>query len=94
MVTDLLLCRWIAAGFDEGFEKIKDFPLSLGELFQVSLPFRVVNWAWGECRNRQRGYPPSSSFFPSNFYIESASARNKYSLSQRKIPREVFVKYS
>ena len=41
MVTDLLLCRWIAAGFDEGFEKIKDFPLSLGEFFQ-KVHFRFV----------------------------------------------------
>ena len=38
MVTDFLVCRRIAAGFDEGFEKIKDFLLSLRESFQSS-PF-------------------------------------------------------
>ena len=35
MVTDFLVCWRIAAGFDEGFEKIKDFLLSLREFFQM-----------------------------------------------------------
>ena len=77
MVTDFPECRRIAAGFDEVFDKIKDFPLSLGELFQVSLPFGVVNWAWGECRNRQRGIPLLSLLLHSNFY-RVAFARNMY----------------
>ena len=34
MVTDFLVCRRIAAGFDEGFDKVEDFPLSLRDLFQ------------------------------------------------------------
>ena len=31
MVTDFLVCRRIAAGFDEVFDKIEDFLLSLRE---------------------------------------------------------------
>ena len=34
MVTDFLVCRRIAAGFDEVFDKIEDFLLSLRDLFQ------------------------------------------------------------
>ena len=41
MVTDFPECRRIAAGLDEIFDKIKDFPLSLRELFQ-KVPFRLV----------------------------------------------------
>ena len=90
MVTDLLLCRWIAASFDEGFEKIKDFPLSLGEFFQVSLPFRVVNWAWGECRNRQRGYPPSFPTLRQIFISSRLQPVTSTHLSHKKSPRKVF----
>ena len=34
MVTDFLVCRRIAAGFDKVFDKIEDFLLSLRDLFQ------------------------------------------------------------
>ena len=71
MVTDFLVCRRIPASFDEGFDKIKDFPLSLRELFQ-KVHFRLVLLTAGVW-----GVSPQVLLLHSNFY-RVAFARNKY----------------